>query len=140
MATFEIYKPTQGKRVRWTTFAAGCALGLITAWWLNDELQAIGWFSGKAEFVNDVIRFGLPVAVVIGIAYLMFVIINRPRTADFLIATEGEMKKVSWSSRREIIGSTKVVILATLGLAVMLFVVDFLFSGLFKALRVILPG
>ncbi|MDP6045583.1 MAG: preprotein translocase subunit SecE, partial [Phycisphaerae bacterium] len=58
--------------------------------------------------------------------------VNRPRNADFLIATEGEMKKVSWSGKKEIIGSTKVVIVTTLMIAMLLFGVDILFGALFK--------
>ena len=45
---------------------------------------------------------------------------------DFLIATEGEMKKVNWSSRKEIRGSTIVVIGLTIIIAVIISVMDFL--------------
>ena len=47
------------------------------------------------------------------------------------------MKKVSWSSKREVIGSTKVVILFTVLLGVLLFVVDVLFQTLFKNIGVL---
>jgi preprotein translocase subunit SecE len=127
-AAFEIYKPAQGKRTRWATFGVGCGLAVITGYWLSSNLEGYPM----------VLQYVLPLAIVIGVSYLMFHIINRPTMADFLIATEGEMKKVSWSSRREIIGSTKVVIIATFALAVMLFVVDFFFSWLFQKMRVIL--
>ena len=128
MAVFEIYKSAQGQRARWTTFAVGGVLALVTGYWLSNRLEAY----------NVYLQYALPLAIVIGVTYLMFYVINRPQTADFLIATEGEMKKVSWSSRREIIGSTKVVILATFALAAMLFIVDFVFSSLFKWMDVIL--
>ena len=128
MAVFEIYKQAQGKRTRWTTFGVGCGLGVITGYWLSSNLEGY----------NVYLQYALPLAIVIGVACLMFYVINRPRMADFLIATEGEMKKVSWSSRREIIGSTKVVIITTFALAIMLFVVDFLFSSLFQRMGVIL--
>ena len=36
----------------------------------------------------------------VGLGLLMFWLMNKPTVADFLIAAEGEMKKVSWSSRR----------------------------------------
>jgi preprotein translocase SecE subunit len=42
------------------------------------------------------------------------------------------MKKVSWSSRKEIVGSTKVVIVATFMLAVILAAVDAGFAVLSK--------
>jgi preprotein translocase subunit SecE len=66
----------------------------------------------------------------------MFWIVNRPKTADFLIATEGEMKKVSWSSRKEVIGSTKVVMITTFILAVLLLAVDLVFQLAFQAIGV----
>lgn len=53
-------------------------------------------------------------------------------SSDFMIATEGEMKKVSWSSKREIIGSTKVVILFTFLMALFLFLIDNVFITLFQ--------
>ncbi len=59
------------------------------------------------------------------------------KAGDFMIATEGEMKKVNWSSKREVVGSTKVVIMFTLLMAMLLFVVDLVFQALFKALNVL---
>ena len=35
---------------------------------------------------------------------------NKPSNVDFLVATDREMKKVNWTSRKDLIGSTKVVI------------------------------
>jgi len=46
------------------------------------------------------------------------------------------MKKVSWSSRKEVVGSTKVVIVTTFILAVIIFGVDLLFVVLFRWLGV----
>jgi preprotein translocase subunit SecE len=54
-----------------------------------------------------------------------------------MIATEGEMKKVSWSTKNEIIGSTKVVIMFTVLLALVLFVVDLAFQTMFSSIGVL---
>lgn len=51
----------------------------------------------------------------------------KASSADFLIATDGEMKKVNWSTRKEILGSTWVVIGACFLIAGFLFIID---SGL----------
>ncbi len=48
----------------------------------------------------------------------------KPATVDFLIATDGEMKKVNWSTRKIIWDSTTVVIAATFIIAGLLFVFD----------------
>ncbi|QOJ05004.1 MAG: preprotein translocase subunit SecE [Planctomycetia bacterium] len=57
-----------------------------------------------------------------------------------MIATESEMKKVHWTSRREIIGSTKVVIFVMIALSILLFVVDLLFLAAFSAAGVLKGG
>ena len=66
-------------------------------------------------------------------AYRQF---NRPKTADFLIETENELKnKVTWPSRKEEISASVVVVVTVLILSVFIFGVDYfmkLFSeGLF---------
>ena len=121
MATFDIYKPGQGKWTRTITFASGMLIATTGAYWLSSQLHA----------TTEYLQFGLPVVLWIGVGLLMFFLVNRTRTADFMIATEGEMKKVSWSSRREITGSTKVVIFTTFAMAILLFVVDVIFNKFF---------
>jgi preprotein translocase SecE subunit len=44
---------------------------------------------------------------------------------------------VSWSTKNEVVGSTKVVILFTLLLAALLFVVDLAFQGFFSMIGVL---
>ena len=61
----------------------------------------------------------------------------KPRTVDFLVATEGEMKKVNWSTRREIVGSTLAVITSAFILTVFCWVVDLGFSEFFKLINVL---
>jgi preprotein translocase subunit SecE len=128
VAFFEIYKRGQGKHTRIITFVSAMAIGVIGAAVLSKRLAVYG---------GPVLRFGLPTAMVVALAVVMFWIVNRPRSADFMIATEGEMKKVSWSSRREIVGSTKVVIITTLIMAGTLFGVDLLFTVVFRWLGVL---
>jgi len=79
----------------------------------------------------------VPTAVVAVLGLITFWLVNRPKSADFLISTEGEMKKVSWSSKKEIIGSTKVVIVTTLLMAGLLFAVDILFANIFQWIGVV---
>jgi preprotein translocase SecE subunit len=61
----------------------------------------------------------------------VFWVINKPYNADFLIATDSEMKKVNWTSKQELIGSTKVVIFFVVCITVLLFAIDILFGYLF---------
>ena len=118
----EIYKKGQGKYTRMCTFAGVMLLGVIVAWRLTEFLS---------DKVEPFVSYGIGTGFVAVLGLAMLWVLNRPKSADFLIATEGEMKKVSWSSRKEIVGSTKVVIITTFVLAVILFMVDMVFQMLF---------
>jgi len=124
----EIYKRGQGKYTRTITFLAVLFLGVVGAVVLSGKLMATA--------VGAYVAYGVPVGAVAVLAVFMFWMVNRPRSADFLIATEGEIKKVSWSSRKEVIGSTKVVIITTIIMAALLFTVDILFKMVFNAMGI----
>ena len=132
---FEIYKRGQGYYTRMGTAIGG---GVIVLAGMNYLYQQLGVVYDPERTWTLYLRYGLPVAfgVVLGLALLWVAGLNR-RCGDFFIATEGEMKKVSWSSRREIIGSTKVVILFTVILAALLFCVDILFMLFFSTIKVL---
>jgi preprotein translocase SecE subunit len=70
-----------------------------------------------------------------GLAYYLAGV--KASTVDFLIATDNEMKKVNWSTRREILGSTYVVVSACLLIALFLFLIDYAFSHFFMAIDVL---
>lgn len=70
------------------------------------------------------------------IGLLIFVGSNK-KSVEFLIATDGEMKKVNWSSYREVKGSTIVVIVATFLIAGLLYGVDMMFSWVFRTIGVL---
>ena len=50
--------------------------------------------------------------------------VNVPSFADFLIATEAELNKVSWTTRRRLIQDTIVVLVTVVLFTLFLFVVD----------------
>jgi preprotein translocase subunit SecE len=128
---FEIYKRGQGRYTRAITFVVGAAVGLLVAHYVWQQLSGTDL---------QLVEYGVPLAIFAVVAIAMFWVVNRPRSADFMIATEGEMKKVSWSSKKEIIGGTKVVIATTLLLAVLLWAVDLAFSFFFGRIGVLQMG
>lgn len=131
---FSAYKPEQGKMTRTGTMVAAGALIAWGAYFLYDRLQV---YEGD-DWWRLLITIGIPLAFAVGLGALAWrYSFGNPRTGDFMIATEGEMKKVSWSSRREIIGSTKVVILFTFAMALYLFAVDLVFQKLFQWIGVL---
>jgi preprotein translocase SecE subunit len=59
-------------------------------------------------------------------------LVNVPAFADFLIATEAELNKVSWTSRRRLFQDTVVVLVTVVLLTVFLFVVDFFWGAVLQ--------
>ena len=122
----QIYRKTQGRWTRLGTVAGIGILVVIGTWYLWSELPvSLGVF-----------RALIPLVVLLGFMYVLLRVVNSKKPADFMIATEGEMKKVSWSSKKEIIGSTKVVIATLLVMGTLLFLVDLFFMTLMKFLGV----
>jgi preprotein translocase subunit SecE len=125
---FEIFKRGQGKYARlgsgfgWAVIAA---LGCLA---LYRQLNALDF---RNEQVELWVKTMVPVGVFVVLGILIFWLLNRPSIANFMIDAEGEMKKVSWSSRKEIAVSTVVVISVVVILGVFLGVADLLFSVFF---------
>lgn len=63
---------------------------------------------------------------------LIFWLMNKPSIADFLISAEGEIKKVSWTTRKEIFNSTMIVIVVVIVMASGLGAIDTGFGWLFS--------
>ena len=125
---FTIYKPGQGKWVRWGTVAAlTLVAGFGAAWLVQKPLSRV-----NSDMYGIMIKATAAV-VWLGLwALLAFWLVASPKWAEFMIMTESEMRKVSWPSRREVINSTKVVIILTLAMGVLLWIVDIGFIQLFK--------
>jgi preprotein translocase subunit SecE len=68
--------------------------------------------------------------------WLSFRLVNMPRFADFLIAVEAEMSKVSWPTRKELFRGSAVVIVTIVVLASVLVLFDLVWTLLLRALGV----
>ena len=75
--------------------------------------------------------------MLVGAFIVYFLVAAKPGSVDFLISTDGEMKKVNWSTKRDIYRSTLVVIACSLIIASGLFVVDTVFAAFFKFVGVL---
>ena len=93
----KIYKQGQGKYTRGATFAASVILGGLVAEFIWEQLKGSDLFTFKISGnpIGFYLVYIIPLVFFAGIVVLMYKVVNRPRSADFLIATEGEMKKVS---------------------------------------------
>ncbi len=123
MFQFGIYKSSQGRIARQVTGLALMVIFCLSGWSLHGML--IGNLSSG-------LQYGIPVALVFMGAWVSFRVVNIPKFADFLIAVEAEMKKVSWPSRGELMRSSLVVIVVILALALILLGFDALWTMLFK--------
>jgi preprotein translocase subunit SecE len=129
---FSIYKNGQGKNTRiWSAVAAGI-LAVLGCYKLYEQLEGIIWPGSISVKTGMWIATMIPVAIFIGLAFLIFWIMNKTSVVDFLISAEGEMKKVSWSSRQEITVSTFVVIVVVIIMAMLLGAADYGFTIFFK--------
>ena len=129
-----IYKPGQGY---WTRLMSAIAYGILVlmgAVWLWDLLATTT--IGNLETVYIQGGAAVIVAGVFGVLGFWLLARRRP-VVDFMVATEGEMKKVNWSSRREILGSTWVVIAMTLIVALLCKAFDLVFSAFFALIKVL---
>src|SRR5688572_6585443 len=137
---FTIYKKGQGYWTRMGTALAALAICFLTANFIYTQMKSIPYArNAQGQPVYISIRTSLAVAVVVFalLAYFAWRMMNKPNRVDFLIATDSEMKKVNWTSRKELIGSTKVVIIFVLLISAILFVIDVLFGYLFHLIRVL---
>lgn len=132
---FRIYKSGQGVYVRWGSAGAAAVVAIAGVAFLAEQLTRFGFGSSG---LSQTIQTLIPVAVLVSFAYLIFRFVGQHHgVVDFMIATEGEMRKVNWSTRKQIIGHTKVVIFTVLILGLILFVVDVLFMVFFSGIGVL---
>jgi preprotein translocase subunit SecE len=123
-----LYKPLQGKQARlWTAIG----LGLIIVFGLREIHDSLEGRAGKYA------TYGYPAAIGVALAWLTFRLLQFPPFVEFLIATEAEMNKVSWTSREDLKRATIVVLVTVLLMAVFLFGVDWVWSLLLRAIGVL---
>ena len=79
---------------------------------------------------------GIPAILLAILAWLIFRVVHYPPFAEFLIATEAEMNKVSWTTKESLYRSTLVVLSTVLLLAVYLFVIDWFWLFLLRMVGV----
>jgi preprotein translocase subunit SecE len=124
---FGIYKRSQGRIARQVTFAA-LVVGIVLGAW---RLSIYEISAGRE------MQYIVPFALALVGAWLAYRLVNIPNFADFLIAVEAEMNKVSWPTRGELMRSSLVVIFCIFFLAAVLFGFDLFWRNLLQLLRVI---
>jgi preprotein translocase subunit SecE len=123
-----LYKRSQGRITRQVTFAA-LAIGVaVAAWRLKDSLA--GWVPGfhfglSTTALGYFLQYGVPGLLLLLGCWVCYRLVNVPSFADFLIAVEAEMNKVSWPSRTELFRASLVVLVMIIAIVVLLYGIDF---------------
>ena len=130
---FHIHKSGQGYWTRMGTVGGAALIILLIGNFLYTYLPT--W--SDTMHAHPRIMIGIVLGIVAAFSLLTFFIINKPTHVDFLIATDSEMKKVNWTSRRELIGSTKVVVIFVLLITAILFLIDVVFGYFFYGIKVL---
>lgn len=125
------YKPTQGRTVRLVTAMTFGVICALSAWRLYDTLATVR-LSENPESALNVLRWVVPAVLLFGGAWLSWRVVNLPKFADFLIAVEAEMTKVSWPTNTELYRSSLVVIFFIVSLAAILFAFDVFWKFFFS--------
>ncbi|MBN9121680.1 MAG: preprotein translocase subunit SecE [Planctomycetes bacterium] len=142
------YKRSLGLRVRRLTIlgiliVGGSGLysmssqGAVPAKWV---LQ-VPFFDVGAVTVSNEANVLVPALLGLLAFWVAFRAANVPNFAEFLIATEAEMNKVSWSTRKRLMQDTVVVLLTTLIMTLFLLAVDLFWGWLLSRQTVgVLPA
>ena len=121
-----IYKRNQGRITRQVTFAALALIVALGAWRLTQVLAS--WPTG-AQYGLQYALSGILLGAGMWVAYR---VVNLPQFADFLIAVEAEMNKVSWPTRGELFRASLVVLIMIFALAGILALFDLIWGWLFS--------
>jgi len=134
---FTIYKKGQGYWTRMGTIIGAGTLGLMLAYTLYDRIPT---FFTSDPALGRRVGIGVTLGFLAAYGLLVWHLTNKPGNVDFLVATDSEMKKVNWTSRKELIGSSKVVILFMFMIALYLFLNDIIFGYLMYFIKVLKTG
>jgi preprotein translocase subunit SecE len=119
----DLFKPMQGWYTRLYT---ALGLGLIVlagAWRVHEASMELSLHWGSFD-LSPLVRGGLPAGFAVVLGWIIFRLVHFPPFAEFLIATEAEMNKVSWTNKDDLIRATTVVLTTVALMALYLFVVD----------------
>ena len=141
------YKRSLGVRVRRLTILGILIVGGSGAWSLySNGLLPDRWTLAMPFGLPPVLlltgaKVAVPLLIMAVALWVAFRAVNVPDFAEFLIATEAEMNKVSWSTRKRLAQDTVVVLITTLLMTLFLLAVDLFWGWLLSRQTVgVLPA
>jgi preprotein translocase subunit SecE len=135
-----LYKRSQGRITRQVTFGAMAVIFAVGFYQMFNTLKFHNlndsWDVTKA-LMNAGMAYWLPGTLVIICLWISYRLVNLPNFADFLIAVEAELNKVSWPTRTELVRSSIVVLICLLVLASVIFGFDLFWIKVFTWIGVL---
>jgi len=136
-----LYKRSQGRITRQVTFGALVLIVAVGCWRLHGMLLSpprfLTHWLGSVSGWWPAVYWGLPLVLLLAGVWVAYRLVNLPRFADFLIAVEAEMNKVSWPSWPELVRGSIVVLTTMIALAVVLAVFDLVWNKLFRTIGIL---
>jgi preprotein translocase subunit SecE len=139
MFRWGLYKRSQGRITRQITFAAlaiGVAIGMYR---LGENLPGVGFsfrFGLSEAAFAHALHFGVPGVLLLIGWWISYRVVNLPSFADFLIAVEAEMNKVSWPARGELLRASAVVLVVIISMAILLLLLDLFWQRILHLLGI----
>lgn len=127
------YKKTQGLRVRRGTMLAVLAIAGCGIWTLMDHKTleyvsnweiTLPYADGAKVILLRDLRYSVPILLAVVSLWFAYRLVHFPAFADFLIATEAELNKVSWATRKRLVQDTIVVLTTVVLVTAFIFFVD----------------
>ena len=118
-----VYKKGQGTAARGVAGVVAAVLGV----WAAHQM----WYTFFGASVVVRVIGAVIAAALFGGAPIYLVLFHH-QAVDILIETQQEMKKVAWSSRAEVFGSTLVVLATVILLAAFILSTDLVVNALFR--------
>jgi preprotein translocase subunit SecE len=138
-----LYKPEQGRAVR-----LACYLGVLVMvlWGCINLYHAFPSGALYETLVGPVDLFGVELRITpmllisagifAALSLALYFFFNWPKMAEFLIETEGELKRVSWPERKEYVGASFAVVVLVIFIVVYLYAVDIGLTYVLTNLRI----
>ena len=134
MPAFELHRPEHAVASRWILAASAVALTVFGSYQLFYTMPD-AWRDHVSESFRPLgpefpVSWALITSIAVSIAgcFGTWYAANHPKLVEFFGETEVEMTKVSWSSRKEVVGSSMVVIATVVILGVWIATVDVVLS------------
>ncbi|MFH1421339.1 MAG: preprotein translocase subunit SecE [Planctomycetota bacterium] len=133
----KIYKSGQGKNARLVAAVSLSVLNLYGCYSLFNAINSGKWAELvilEIPGVEVLLTPPLLVSVVLflAVSFAIYWSCNWHKSADFLIETEAELRKVSWPSKNELVGSSAIVLVVIILLSLLILGIDYIIANIMR--------